>query len=179
MLKKTIFIVSAILLTVIMFFQGFASGPTISVGSVEAMPGETVTVPVSISGNPGINTFSFGFLYDTSRLMLMGVEPSSKLGGQFVYKKKAVWLNSSDLKYNGDLLYVTFKVSDSAEYGEYDISVTYSPGAISDYNEDDVDFAVVPGKIVIGNNQTNVSKIRAIIKRMIEIIKTLVAIFKV
>lgn len=147
MLKK-----AGIILTVLLLFFSqtapcFAVNPTISVGSAKAMPGEDATVAVSISGNPGINTFSFGFSYDSTKLTLVSVTPSPALGGQFAYKKRAVWLNSSDLKVNGEILYLRFRVSESASFSETAVSITYSPGDICNYNEDDVNFAVSPGKI--------------------------------
>lgn len=176
-MKKLVVLVLVVLLTVCNTAAVFATGPTITVGSLEAMPGETITIPVSISGNPGINTFSLGFSYDASKLSLLDVKLSSNLGGQFAYKKKAVWLNSSDTKYNGEILYLSFKVSDNAEYGESSVSVAYSPGDISNYNEDDVNFAIVSGKVLIGVDRQTANRIRAILKRMMEIIKKLLAIF--
>lgn len=178
MLKKTSAIILAFLLSIYIVIPCGAAGATISIGSVEAVPGETVTVPVSISGNPGINTFSLGFSYDTNTLTLLDVKLSSNLGGQFAYKKKAVWLNSSDTKYNGDILYLTFKVSDIAEYGDSSISVTYAPGDISNYNEDDVNFAVSPGSVSIGIDQQTVNTIKTILKRLMEILRRLLQIFR-
>lgn len=156
-----------------------AAGPTINIGSVHTMPGETVTVPVSISGNPGINTFSLGFSYDNSKLTLSDVKLSSNLGGQYTYKKKAVWLNSSDIKYNGEILYLIFQVSDSAEYGATNVSITYSPGDICNYDEKDVNVSIETGRVVIGIDQNTVKKIIDILKQMIEIIKKVLAGFRV
>ena len=55
---------------------------TISVSSAQANAGDNVTLDVSISNNPGINTFSLGFNYDTSRLNLVNVEAAVGLGGR-------------------------------------------------------------------------------------------------
>lgn len=88
-------------------------------------------------------------------------------------RKKAVWLNSSDVKYNGEILYLTFKISDNAECGDTNVSVVYSPGDISDYGENDVNFKTESGKIVIGISQQAIQKLIEIIRRMLEIIKNI------
>ncbi|MBQ5423866.1 MAG: hypothetical protein IIU33_01440, partial [Bacteroidales bacterium] len=126
-----------------------AGTPTITVGSITAEKGDTVTLDVSISNNPGINTFVLGFDYDTTRLNLSDVTLSSSLGGQYVYSKKAVWLNNSDTTYNGKILTLTFHVLDNADAGDASVAVTYNAGDISNYNEEDVSFNLVAGKVTI------------------------------
>ena len=134
---------------------------TISVSSAQANAGDNVTLDVSISNNPGINTFSLGFNYDTSRLNLVNVEAAVGLGGQFSYSKKAVWLNSTDTTYNGKILTLTFKVLDNAAAGDASVAVTYNTGDISNYNEDDVNFTLAAGKVTVAasGSQTNQGKI--------------------
>ena len=61
--------------------------PAIVVSSAEAAPGETVDVSVSLENNPGINSFTLGISYDTTRLSLNGVTAAEALGGQFTYVK--------------------------------------------------------------------------------------------
>lgn len=138
----------AVLLVITMIPALAAKTPTITVSSATAKPGDTVVLTVTMKNNPGINTFSFGFSYDTSKLSLIDVKPSSKLGGQFVYKKKAVWLNSKDSTYNGEILTLKFKIAKSAR-GNSKVEPTYSPGDISNYNEKDVSFTIEPGTISI------------------------------
>ena len=122
---------------------------TITVASTNAAPGEEVSLDVVMSGNPGINTFALNFDYDTDILALQSVTVAEELGGQFAYSKKAVWLSSKDVKYNGTILTAKFKVLESANNGDTVVSVTYSNGDISNYNEDNVDFELVGGRITI------------------------------
>ena len=153
-----------------------AGSPTVTVLTAEANPGDTVEINVVMNNNPGINTFSFGFEYDSSKLKLINVIVDKNLGGQFAYKKKAVWLNSKDIKYNGNILKLKFKVSDTAQAGETTISLTYSPGDISNYNEQDVNFKLEAGKILIKNETNSTSLIQRIIqtfKKIIELLKSL------
>lgn len=133
-----------------------AKTPTITVSSATTKPGDTVVLSVTMKNNPGINTFSLGFSYDSNKLSLVDVKPSSKLGGQFVYKKKAVWLNSKDSTYNGEIMTLKFKVSKSAS-GNAKVNLTYSPGDISNYNEQDVDFWIEAGTIKITSDGSSTS----------------------
>lgn len=147
-------IFSSILAVALIFLIGSsnvsaASDPTIRVSSITAKQGETVTLKVSISDNPGINTFTLGFDYDSAKLLLTNVSVEPKLGGQFVYSKKAVWFNNSDLSYNGDILTLSFTVLSSASTGDTSVAVTYKEGDISNYNENNVNFNLVSGKIRI------------------------------
>ncbi|MBQ6020184.1 MAG: VWA domain-containing protein [Clostridia bacterium] len=126
----------------------------LTVSSTGSEPGEEIVLAVSISDNPGINTFSLGFDYDESVLQLTNVESVSDLGGQFTYSKKAVWLNSSDTDYNGDILKLYFKVLPEAVSGDAKVTLTYNAGDISNYNEDDIFFEVQPGVVSIQEKQT-------------------------
>lgn len=147
----TVVLAALLILSVIPFV--FSAGtPTITVSSTTANKGETVILTVSISNNPGINTFSLGFDYDTSRLSLESVEKSYNMPGQFQYSKKAVWLNSIDTTYNGEALTLTFSVLDDAAQGDAFVAVTYNSGDISNYNEEDIDFDLVAGKVTIPDN---------------------------
>ena len=51
------------------------TGCTVAADSVAAVPGDTVTVPVRISGNPGFTNFAIAVKYDTAALKLERIEP--------------------------------------------------------------------------------------------------------
>lgn len=148
--KKIIVIFLVALLTFSMaFFAEANSNPEIRVDSVEASPGETVTVDIRMTDNPGINTFTLGFDYDTSKLELEDVAVSANLGGQMVYGKKVVWFSNKDTTYSGKILSLTFKVAENASKGDVTVNVTYGKSDISNYDEEDVAFNVVPGVVTI------------------------------
>lgn len=157
--KKLLSVLLAAVMLLSMTAVAFAAAPTVTVSSVSAEAGETVVLNVALSGNPGINTFSFGFQYDETRLSLTNVELAPGIPGQFTYSKKAVWLNSSDITTNGNFLKLTFKVLDSASQGNADVTVTYNTGDISNYDEDDVNFQIVPGKITVAGKETEKGEI--------------------
>lgn len=145
-----------------------ATKPTIAISSASANPGDTITLSVSIANNPGINSFTLGFSYDTSKLQLEDVIVEKSLGGQFVYKKKAVWLANKDTKYNGEILYLKFKVLDEAANSETKVSVTYSPGDIVNYAEKDVNPTVAAGTVTVGIAQMSVwARIVAIFRNLL------------
>ena len=123
--------------------------PTVYIKDTKAKAGSTFTVDVMISGNPGINTFRFGFDYDTSLLTLDSAKVSSDFPGQFMFIKKAVWLASSDNYNNGTLLTLTFTLNDNAPVGDTPIAVTFSRGDICNFSEQLVEFTSVPGKITV------------------------------
>ena len=108
-----------------------------------------ISVPVSITKNAGINTFAFGFDYDSTKLELVNVTINEALGGQFAYAKKAVWINGKDITYTGDILTLTFKVSENVTDCETDVAVTCNLGEISNYQEEDLVFDLISGKATI------------------------------
>lgn len=178
MYKKTtsIFLITILMLTTI-FSAHAVNTPTISVSSVSAEQGETIELHVLLQGNPGINTFAFGFSYDETQLKLLDVTVNKELGGQFVYKEKAVWFSGEDTTYNGNILTLQFKVLDSAVDGESVVSVTYSPGDISNYNEDDIGFNIKPGGVLIGDADDFLARLVAALVRIIECLRIIFRFF--
>lgn len=157
MFKKVLsFMLAAVLVLAVVPVAFAASKPTLTVSSVSANPGDTITLSVSIKNNPGINSFTLGFSYDETKLKLKDVDIEKKLGGQFVYKKKAVWLASKDTKYNGDILYLKFKVLDEAANSTTKVKVTYSPGDIVNYAEKDVNPTVVAGTVTVSGAKLSI-----------------------
>ena len=162
-MKKIIAIcLSAILLCSTMVFAFATDNPTIEVSTLAAAPGEQRIVTVYINNNPGFNTFSLGFQYDTTRLSLDNVQLCDGVPGQLEYTKKAVWLNSNDIDYSGEFLDLYFTVLEDAAPGEAFITVTYNAGDICNYDEEDINFGILPGSIEVtgeggGNETTEIS----------------------
>lgn len=176
MLRES-FAVCLVVLLVFLYVQPcFAKGPTISVGAAAGMQDEIISIPVRIEGNPGINTFSLGFKYDQSKLTLMDVTPSSKLGGQFMYTKKAVWFNSKDTKHNGDILFLKFRINDTALSSVTEVGVTYSPGDISNYNEKNINCFLSSGAVIVGAKQQTLEQFQVCIRYIIKMLKSMLFI---
>ena len=151
------FFVSAVLCVALPMsyrITAIGSEPSIIVGTASADAGDSVSVDVKISGNPGISAMVLEIEYDTSRLSLESVEKYSELVGMFEYTKKAVWVYSGDTKYDGTIFTINFKVLDSAKIGNAEITILYEEGDICNYNEQTVDFDIVSGGITVVNGGT-------------------------
>lgn len=135
------------------------------VGSVSGSAGEQVTLPVSIKNNPGIATINLIFKYDKALLTPVSITKNEILsdgiftsniqqGGdlsrfEFV---SASWTNPANMIGNGDILYLVFKISDSAPEGDIPITAVYSDGDIADQNYNSVKLNITNGKISVKNN---------------------------
>ena len=129
-------------------FSAFAEGEAIiTVGTVTGKPGQTVTVPISVSNNPGFSAFAFGFEYDQSVLTVVSADPSESIGGQSSFKTKLVWFNSGNYTDDGEIAALTVSISEDAKEGNYQIRITCEPGDFSDYDEKDVPFIAFSGSV--------------------------------
>lgn len=108
-------------------------GVSVSVESAEAGAGDSVTVYVTISGNPGICNFDLAVTYDDG-LELTGISKSGALcaKGFFVSNIETgyiVWVNTSDVTTaEGNLFSLTFTVDQEAKQGDYNISIGIKEG---------------------------------------------------
>jgi len=109
----------------------------IIVSNEKGLPGDTVTVPVSISDNPGIAGFTFVFDYDTSAMTLTGISKGTVLqDGTFtpnVAGKTLNWFNAVNVTENGTLFNLTFKLSQSAAVGDYSVTVALKDGKSTNF----------------------------------------------
>ena len=122
--------------------------PTIRVSSVEAEPGDTVTVEVSLENNPGIMAFVLGVEYDETRLEKEKFSHTG-LQGLWAMSENAVWVGNEDDTYEGVFLKLKFRVLEDAPGGEAPVTITYSDGGICNYDEESVNFAVVSGGVTL------------------------------
>ncbi len=88
-MKKRIFsalmaiVMCTTLISTAMVFQVSADdGVSVSVGSASGKKGDTVTVTVDLSKNPGITALGLNVGYDTSKVKLVGVSDAGTLPGE-------------------------------------------------------------------------------------------------
>lgn len=126
--------------------------PQITMPTICAKPGETVTIPISIKNNMGINYLEIVMGYDTDSLTLESTENGNVFenDGFTSYVRedgscKFVWECENDNFNDGTLMNLTFKVKDSAEKAKYmfDLRVEYS----GDENDEEWYFVTVPGAL--------------------------------
>lgn len=165
----------AILLVAIMMVQmipvvvnAASSKPTITVSSASATAGEKVTVTLSLSNNPGITVMKLLLSYP-DELELTKVEETAvfedctKTHSEELSSNPYVlyWhgdLLKENIKTNGSIVKLTFKVSESATSGTYTISVTPSSGEVFNADLEDVTFSAVNGKITVKATETTTDK---------------------
>lgn len=112
-----------------------------SVGSISGTPGKPITIPVSITKNPGIAGFALDIEYDHNLLILKDAAAVSSLGGTFTRNGDCVtWFGESNIRMNGKAFELTFDVSVSAGEQQTDVNLSMHNGKP---NVTDEDFANV------------------------------------
>lgn len=120
--------VCSILVIVCSFTVAAADTPRISLSNVRALPGESVTINISISNNPGIMAMSFCITYDNEAFEYTGYskgylsrytikDHSDK--GQIAFVNDEASNKSND----GVMLSVKFRVKDNAAPGKHTITL--------------------------------------------------------
>ena len=141
------------LITVASFTACAAEQFSVTVGTLNSslgiMPGEEIAVPVYLTGNPGVFSYVFKYRYDNTQLELQTDKMQTLLGkpdyrcliNDFTMNDKngtltVVTLHTGKADQTGDgvILYLLFKVKDSASMGFSEITVDYSLGNVCNYD---------------------------------------------
>ncbi len=116
-----------------------AGSPVITVGDVYAIPGETITVPVSIHGNPGFAGFTLAITADASLTLkeiseasLLSASESGALTSNLT-KGLVNWTDCRNEVGDGELLLLTYEVKESAKDGDYAIQIKLKDGKASNF----------------------------------------------
>lgn len=134
--------------------------PTIVVSDATAKAGATnVEVTLSIRNNPGILGMTLALNYDERVMTLTNVEKGDALSEMTFTKPKIL---GSGCKFpwdaeevlpedatNGEMLTLTFSVSNTATAGNYPVSLTYDDGAIIDNDMMPVAVSIDNGTITV------------------------------
>lgn len=111
-----------------------AQSADITVGTVNGKKGDTVTVPVAISSNPGFAGFTFKISFD-SGLTLTKISKGALLKDEDygsltpnVTGKTATWVSPVDTVGNGELLVLTFTVAGTSADGSYAVTLSLANG---------------------------------------------------
>lgn len=135
MKKKFVLILTAILAAGTIFASSVfaASGPVLTASDANASVGETVTITVSLSNNPGINWNSFYVDYDSSKLQLVGAQNGSVLNSwdsysvtqaDGTYLVTAHTSSTKNTSKDGTVAVLTFKVLAGASGSDCTVSLT-------------------------------------------------------
>ena len=123
--------------------------PTVSAADISVSAGETVSIPVSISNNPGFMGFSIILEYDeavftpvsvTAGEMLNGGTIDNSIGGTMSGGKlKVLYYADKNVSLEGTLFTVDFAVNENAS-GDYPVKVSYVQSDTFNENFEDVVF---------------------------------------
>ncbi len=128
--------------------------PRFIVSDVSAMPGEEVTLTVSLADNPGLASFEYTVVYDSAVLEWTGVTKGSLPGNWDVAVGEAVtWINADNCTDNGVVTTLSFKVKEGAAAQKSTVTIEYDPDNVFDENGDNVSFAVVPGSVTVTGSE--------------------------
>ncbi|MBE7060031.1 MAG: hypothetical protein E7389_04345 [Ruminococcaceae bacterium] len=159
--KKIVSLMLSLFLLLSLFPMSISaeSSTTITVQSVTATAGSTVTVPVTIQNNPGILGASLKFSYDP-KLTLTNITNGSAFSaltmtkpGSLTSPCKVIWdgqdLDENDIS-DGTMVVLQFAVSDDAVAGEtYNIRVSYDDGDFVDSDLNPIDVTTVNGAVSV------------------------------
>lgn len=135
----------------------FADGFAVVVDNVDAVPGETVTINLSLENNTGILAARFQLTYDQTRLELVGATDKRLLpGGIFsksydTYPYILLWNSASpnNITDDGPLAELQFKVLETAPAGNAFVNLTYQADDVYDVDLNNVSLTVKNGTIGI------------------------------
>ena len=117
----------------------------ISVESVTALAGDTVTVTLSVTSNPGFSYLRLTVTYDKA-LTLLNAENGAILK-DFDQGVNLMWSADSQSTATGTLVTLTFKVAGDAVQGEYPVNVKFRECYNDNY--DDVPTIIFNGSVTV------------------------------
>ncbi len=165
MKKKVVIIIAAVVVSLavliaaaVMFLPSLfnekvdsSSGTVISVGEVSGREGDTVKVPVKISGNPGFMACMFELEYDTKNLKYVDYKKGDFLKDYETAdsdgKVRFISVEDGDTKENGVMVYLNFEILDGAKTSE--IKLNIPENSICNYNEEVITAKAENGKVKV------------------------------
>lgn len=135
----------------------------VSVGTEQAKAGESVTIPVSIERNIGVESLSLVIEYDESVLTLLSVEDAFLMGGamhteRYTSPYQLTWENDMTGYYcadDGILVNLTYQISEKAVAGEYPIYIRCPRDGIHNRYGQNETFDVEYGAVIVESGDTN------------------------
>lgn len=122
-----------------------AESPTITCTSKECNPGDTVSIEVNLSNNPGIMYLEITPTY-SAELGSPTVQNGSIMS-DLTKGKQYVWTADEDVSANGNLLTMTFTVEESVIPGNYSVGFIFR--SAYNYDENLVTFTVIPATVTV------------------------------
>ena len=134
----------SIVYTILLSLCGFAvnaTGMTVSVGTATCTAGESVSIPITLSGNTGFSNLGIEIEYDNTALTLTNVT-AGQTGATYTAAQSITanpynmgWDSTSNNTFNGALATLDFEIAANAAAGNYPITVGYYKGRNGDYED--------------------------------------------
>ena len=144
------------------FFSASSPNTTeIAIGSASGEPGDTKTIPITISNNPGFSTFDFILTYDVGKLEPLNVTQGNIWPSNFVSNLNAGTANNKYIRIigasannssaDGTILNITFKIKDDAELGAANVSLDVQEfmRINAQYKLENLQYSVSNGEVVV------------------------------
>lgn len=193
MKKKILNILIAFLLIFTMPIASFAAGsknPKLSIGSVQASPGETFEIKVTLENNPGIVSANLKVVFDEGLTLVAAangevfstltyIPPKQLAAGKHITSNcQFAWMGfdiaDKDIK-SGTILTLSFKVTETAKTGNcYNVSVYNEAGNVIDRDLNEISLSAQGTiEIVAENDIQALSPMQLIIQKIKDFFKTL------
>ena len=132
---------------------GSGGNAVISVGSVSAGTGKNIRVPVSFTGTPGAMGFFIEFEYNADSLEYLSFDKGKLLTDCEVAeagsgKLKLVSVEDGDVKKDGTLAYLNFKIKDGAA-GKSEIKAICGENSVCNYDEKAISVKTENGTVTV------------------------------
>ena len=124
-MKKALTVLFSVLLIFTLAANCSASSAELSVGEADANPGETVKLTVFIKNNPGFCYLRVRPEYDGDALEFIAAEKGELNADDVSFGRNISVEGGSDIKGDGSLFTMTFKVKDGAKPGICDVKLVF------------------------------------------------------
>ena len=139
----------------------YEKSPVIEVGSCNAYPGDTITIPVSLKNNVGIASIKFTVSYDANCLEYQGASFTEELTGlsntvavndETTGKVTMSWVKGASGEYTGSetIANLKFEVIAVSENTSAQVSLTYDKENVFNESLKNQNFLVKNGTVQIG-----------------------------
>lgn len=154
-----------ILLSHLCVFAGVSNGSAdIALDNVSGLPGQTVSVNVTLTKNPGITGLRFFVTYDARALTLESAVYTKLGGGGLAAVNTKInpfvllWnVSTYEFTDTGLLCTLTFRINEGTSAGNYPLRVTWGKGDCIDYDLKNLDVKISGGNIQVNYDGSNCS----------------------
>lgn len=112
----------------------------VGIDDITAERGKTISVPVTISNNPGIAASALKINYNGEKLTYVGYDEGEVFENYYFKEEKNAILftniENEDSKKNGVMFYLKFKVKDNAVLGDTEIKVDATNESFVNFDEE-------------------------------------------